>query len=104
EPRVGRWTEGAAVAFVALVIPYLNLVKNVPHWVRLKALPAALYGLPSRVWFDAGCGLLAAAVLGLVIRHGRRPLAVVPASDLGRGQLLFLTLLWVIVGGNLMRA
>jgi hypothetical protein len=104
EPRRGRWTEGAAVAFVLLAIPYVNLVKNVAHWVRLGALPAALYGLPSRAWFDAACALVTASVLGLIVQHLRRPLAVLPANDLGKGQLLFLVLLWVVVAGNFMRA
>jgi hypothetical protein len=103
-PRTARWTEVAAAAFVLLVIPYVNLVKNVPHWVRLKAIPELLYGIPSRAWFDAGYALFAAAVLVLLIRHLRRRLALVPESGLGQGQLLFLILLWAIVLINLMRA
>jgi hypothetical protein len=104
EPRDRRWTEAAAVAFVLLAVPYVNLVKNVPHWVRLGAIPAALYGLPSRVWFDAGFGLLVAAGLFLLARHRKHRLAVVPESPLGQAQLLYLTFLWVMAVGNLMRA
>jgi hypothetical protein len=104
EPHDRRWTEAAAVAFVLFVIPYVNLVKNVRHWIRLKAIPATLYGLPSRVWFDLGAGLLAAAGLVLLTRHARRRLHVVPESPLGQTQLLYVVLLWVIVAGNLMRA
>jgi hypothetical protein len=104
EQRTRLWTEGAAAAFVIFVIPYLNLVKNVPNWVRLGAIPAALYGVPSRVWFDAGFGLLAAAGVALIAYHQRRRLAVVPENPLGQAQLLYLVFLWIMVIGNLMRA
>jgi hypothetical protein len=102
-PRLGRWTEVAAVAFVLLLLTYVNVVKNVPNWVLQHGIPSDLYGVPARVWFDAGYAVLAVAVLALLIRYLREPLAVVPASPLGKGQLLFLTLLWWVVIGNLMR-
>jgi hypothetical protein len=72
--------------------------------VQFHAIPRELYGVPSRIWFDAGYAVLAAAVLGLLIRHFREPLAVVPANPLGKGQLLYLVLLWWVVVGNLMHA
>jgi hypothetical protein len=109
-PRLGDesglrpWTRAAAVVFVLLGITYLNLVKNVSHWVQLKAVPAQLYGLPSRLWFDLGYGTLAACVLLLLARHYRSRLAVIPESSLGQAQLLYLVLLWWVVLGNLMRA
>jgi hypothetical protein len=104
EPRLRPWTEVAAVAFVLLLITYVNFVKNVPHWVQLKAIPAGLYGLPSRAWFSAGYAALAVAVLALLARHLKAPLALIPASDLGKGQLLYLVFLWWVVIANLMRA
>jgi hypothetical protein len=104
EPRVRRWTEAAAVAFVLLLLTYVNLVKNVPNWVQQGAVPGRLYGLPARAWFDAGYAVLAVAAIGLLARHLREPLAVVPESPLGKAQLLYLVLLWWVVAGNLMRA
>jgi hypothetical protein len=104
DPPAGGWVDAAAVAFVLMAVPYVNLIKNVPHWVRLGAFPADLYGVPARVWFDAGAGLAAAAGLFLLVRHRRRPLAAVPEDPLGRVQLLYLVLLWVIVAGDFMRA
>jgi hypothetical protein len=104
EPRTHRWTEVAAVAFVLLLIPYVNLVKNVPNWVQLKALPSQLYGISSRAWFNAGYAVLALAVLVLLVRHCRRRLPLVPESALGKCQLLYLALLWSMVVGNFMRA
>jgi hypothetical protein len=104
EPRVRRWTEVAAVGFVLLLLTYVNLVKNVSTWVEQHAVPAELYGVPSRVWFDGAYAVLAAAVLAVLIRHVREPLAVVPTDPLGKAQLLYLVLLWWVVIGNLMRA
>src|SRR5262249_1821841 len=43
-------------------------------------------------------------ILFMLIAHVRRRLAVVPVDVLGRGQLLYLLLLWIMVVGNLMRA
>jgi hypothetical protein len=104
EPRLRPWTEVAAVVFVLLLLTYVNLVKNVPNWVRQGAVPAQLYGVPTRVWFDAGYGVLAAALIALLIRHLREPLALIPTDPLGKGQLLYVVLLWWVVVGNLMRA
>jgi hypothetical protein len=80
EPRTGRWTEVFAVGFVLLLVTYVNFVKDVSTWVQLKAMPAELYGLPARTWFNIGYGLLSIAVLGLLIRHLYRPIALVPRS------------------------
>ena len=92
------------MAFVALAIPYVNLVKNMANWIALKAITAQLYGLSFRVWFDLGYALLALTVLAVMLQHRRRRLALLPESALGQGQLLYLVLLWVVVVGNLMRA
>jgi hypothetical protein len=104
EPRARRWTEVTAVAFVLLLLTYVNLVKNVSNWVQQGAVPGELYGLSARVWFNAGYAVLAVAVIALLARHVQQPLAVVPANPLGKAQLLYLVLLWWVVIGNLMRA
>ena len=61
-------------------------------------------GLSAAVWFDLAYLALALALLALWVRHRRRPLAVVPASWLGKGQLLYLGLLWTVVVFNFERA
>jgi hypothetical protein len=104
EPRLRRWTEVAAVAFVLLLVPYLNVVKDVPNWIEQHAVPRTLYGIQARGWFNAGYATLALGVLALLIRHLRHRLAVVPERALGKAQLLYLVLLWSIVIGNLLHA
>ena len=103
QPLVFRWAEPVAVGFVLLIIPYLNLRKNVKDWV-VKSVPEVMYGIPAWAWFDLAFAVVAAGLVILLVRHGRRPLAVVPESPLGRGQGLYLLLLAVMVIGNFEKA
>ena len=79
---------------------YLNLRKNVGEWIRVKAMPPEMAGLSTAAWYDLGYLFLALTLAALAVRHARRPLAVLPESGLGRGQLLYLVLLWWLVVGN----
>jgi hypothetical protein len=104
DPPRRRWTEPYAVAFLLAVVTHLNLSKNPEQWVKAHAMPAALYGLSALAWFNLAYGLLGAAIVALLVRHLRRPLPLLPATWLGRGQLLFLLFLWWVVIGNFERA
>src|SRR5205823_12971113 len=99
-----RWTDAAAVAFLLLAIPFLNLRKDADEWVTARAVPAALYGLPVGWWFDAAYAVLAAVVIAALLRHLRHPLPIIPATWYGKGQLLYLVFLWWVVVGNFERA
>jgi hypothetical protein len=72
DPPLGRWTEPYAVSFVLLVITYLNLRKNTAEWVRAKAVPPVLYGVPAQLWFDLTYLALALSVIWLLARHLRK--------------------------------
>ena len=96
--------EPFALGFVLLAIPYLNLRKNVGEWVRVKAMPAEMVGLTAAAWFNLGYVLLALTLLALLVRQSRKPLEIVPSSALGRGQTLYIALLWWLVVGNFERA
>jgi hypothetical protein len=104
EPPLRRWTESYAAAFVLLVVTYLNLVKNPEAWVNAKAMPAVLYGLSAETWFNLAYLALTGVFLTLLTVHRRRPLPLLSASWLARGQLLYLAFLWVMVIGNFERA
>jgi hypothetical protein len=103
EQRLGA-TQSLALGFVLLGITYLNLRKNVGHWVAARALPEEMAGIAAWVWFEIAYVLLALTMLLLFARHRRVPLPVVPESCLGKGQLLYLGLLWWLVVGNFARA
>jgi hypothetical protein len=97
------WADPVVVGFVVLGIPYLNLRKNVTQWITHKVVPGAMAGMATWIWFDLAYFLLALTLLALWFRHRRRPLAIVPESWLGKGQLLYLGLLWSVVAGNFER-
>ena len=99
-----RFAELWTVGFVLLVIPYLNLRKNVADWTKAGAVPQGMYGIPAWAWFDLAALAVAASLAILMGRHLRRPLAVVPENPLGQGQGLFLLLLAIMVIGNFERA
>jgi hypothetical protein len=99
-----RWPDLLAVTFVLVGIPYVNLRKNVSAWTRAGSVPGLMYGIPAWLWFEAAALVTAAGLTVLLVRHTRRPLAVVPASVLGQGQALFLLLLAIMVIGNFERA
>ena len=63
-----------------------------------------MYGIPAWAWFDLAALAVAACLTILMVRHLRRPLAVVPENPLGQGQGLYLLLLAIMVIGNFERA
>ncbi len=93
-------TEPYALGFVLLGITYLNLRKNVSEWVKVEAMPAKMVGITTATWFDLGYVLLALTLLALLVRHRRKPLEIVPSTAIGRGQMLYVILLWWLVVGN----
>ncbi|MBL9176043.1 MAG: hypothetical protein JNL10_21045 [Verrucomicrobiales bacterium] len=99
-----RWARLAPAAFVAVVLPWLNLRRDPEDWIRMKAIPESLYGIPSELWFHAAFALLAVAILCVLGRASTRTVELLPQSDRGRGQVLLLFLLGFMVLGNLAKA
>jgi hypothetical protein len=129
----GRWTLVIATLFVLLGITYVNLFKNVRRWSEqlnpdvwqrvvtgpdgLQETTAPLWDVPyvgrlpgvdflhltPEGWFNLTWLLFVAASIVLLRRHLSQPLTIVPRTWLGKGQLVFLLLLWVMVIGNFER-
>jgi hypothetical protein len=100
-----------AIASVLFGVIFLNMFKNVRVWVEHQAVPRTmrLPGFDSlefsaEVWFCLAFCALAICGVTMMHRHLRDPLAWLPASWIGRGQLYYLVLLWVIVVMNFERA
>lgn len=104
EEPAPSWAKPLAVAFVVLCIPYINLRKNVADWTHNRAVPEVMYGIPAWLWFELAAVVVAVGLAVLIVRHLRRPLAVVPDSLLGQGQGLYLLLLAIMVIGNFEKA
>ena len=105
------WTLPFAIAFVLFGIVYLNMSKNVPVWVAAGAVPRSMrlpgvagLELSAAAWFNVAFALLAAAGTARLFDRRTRPLAWLPASWAGRGQLLFLAFLWIVIVMNFERA
>jgi len=103
-PPLRRWTEVYSVGFILVGITWLNLRRNPVEWIKAGAFADSMYGWPTLLWFHLGYAFLAAAFLGLLIRHTREPFPLVPATWLGKGQLLYLVFLWWMVIGNFGRS
>jgi hypothetical protein len=110
-PARSGWTATFAVLFVIFGIGYLNLHKLVGTWVDHGAVAAVLkapfvdgIAWSPLTWFRIVWWTAAAAAAMLLVRHGRRPLEILPTTWTGRGQLLYVWFLWLVVIGNLMRA
>lgn len=130
----GRWTLAFSAFFILLAITYVNLVKNVSEWSdqlnpevwkrtistangATETVPAlwdvpylgrlpgvtALHMTPDW-WFKLTWILLVGVFVLVIRRHFREPLALVPTTWLGKGQLVFLLLLWIMIIGDFERS
>jgi len=103
EPPTRKWTEVYAVAFVLLGITYMNLRKNPGDWLKAKSVPETVLGWAPGVWFNIAYLALGIVCLTALMIHLRRPLPLVPSSNAGKAQLLYLVFLWWMVVGNFER-
>lgn len=104
EPAVPRLYNALAVAFLLLLLTYLNMYKEVNDWIHARAVQPQLYFLTTPGWFDLFFFLLTLTFLILLRAHLRRPLPLVPSTPLGKAQLLYLGLLWWMIIANFMKA
>jgi hypothetical protein len=101
DPPTARWTESWSIFFVLVIITYVNIVKELEDWVHNKAMPGQLYFLTAEGWFNFFYLLIAITAVILLVRQLRKGLPMLSMNWLGRGQLLYLTLLWWMMLGDL---
>jgi hypothetical protein len=123
EARNRPWTEIVAVVFIFNVLAYLNVVKNLEDWTAARKvavngssgvyravaqfLQAPLFdslNWSAWTWFTGMWGLFTVATILVLVRHRRQPVALIPANWLGKGQLLYLMFLWLMVIANFTKA
>ncbi len=79
---------------LGLLVPILwfNLHKNVDRWTERHDLIShdLLFGFSATAWYDLIFTLLCGLVIYAVLRNRRSPLALIPATDFGKGQILYL--------------
>jgi hypothetical protein len=108
------WTEIVAVTVAVPALVYLNMVKNIADWTqhspaagalpRVMRIPLIGVQLSSMAWFNIFFGLAAISFVMLLSVHTKRRLPILENGWLGRGQLLFIVILWAFVIGNFGRA
>lgn len=120
---VRPWTKVFAVVFLLNILTYLNGVKNVSSWTAArKVVVQGLEGtfqpvaevmrapffegvqLPAWSWFTLMWLAFTGVTLLVLVRHRRQPVSLVPSTALGRGQLLYLLVLWLMVLLNFTKA
>ncbi len=134
EKAKGRWTRAFSALAILLGLTYFNVFKNVRVWSeQLKPANwfqtithadgstetvSALWDVPliGRLpgvdflhmtpswWFNITWALLTVACIIIVRRHYQSPLAIIPKSNLAKGQLIYLILMWIMVVANFERA
>jgi hypothetical protein len=104
EDSPGTRLRVVALLLLLVVTMWANLSKNVANWTKGQNIPPSLLGVGSMWWFLLVGLLLCAVMIAAIVRHSRGRLALVPAGDFGRTQMLLLIVLWVPVIGAFMQA
>lgn len=114
-----RWAEVFCLAFVLPVLAYANLAKNLNEYLdkypagggqyqpvpdKMRAPLFSWIELTAWQWYTLLFGIVSLGIILAVSLAGKKKLAILPESWLGRGQLLFVILLWVFVVGNFVKA
>lgn len=92
------------LVFLLIVMMWNNLYKNVRNWAKGNHIPENFFGIQTYWWFLLVGMLITAIVLVAIIKHRRQELPLAPSSAFGRGQLLFLIILWVAIIGAFVQA
>jgi len=104
EDQSGGNLNTIGLLFLLIIMMWANLHKNVINWTKGKHIPENLFGIPSQWWFLLVGLILSAMILVAIIRRHRQDLPLAPSGDFGRGQLLFLVILWIAVAGAFTQA
>ena len=98
------WGNGFALFFLLMAMSYVNLEKNVQNFLQQGMVDKQIFGLSAHFWFALGYALLAIVVVIFYWSSQRRKLPFLPQSALGKGQLLFLLVLWWAIIGDQFQA
>ncbi len=104
EDSRGQRLNVVSLLLLLVVMMWLNLSKNVSNWTKGNYIPQSVLGIDPASWFLAIGVLLSAVAVVAIARHRRGGMAIVPSSDFGKAQVLFLIVLWVAVVGAFTQA
>ena len=98
------WGKGFGVFFLLVAMTYVNLEKNVTSWLKNGMIENNMFGLSAHFWFDVSYVLLSIVIIVFLLSANRKKLALLPESSVGKGQLLFLVVLWWAIVGDQFQA
>ena len=104
EDQHGSCLNEFSVFYLLVVIPWVNLKKNVLRWVEGEHIPSTHFGLPTTAWAVALALLPVGLLLYHLYRHRRSTVPLLPSTALGKAQLLFVFLLGTLLLGYMMGA
>ena len=104
EDQSSRNLNTVGLLFLLLVMMWSNLFKNVRHWAKGNHIPEHFFGIQTEWWFLLVGLMLSAMILVAIVRLRRQDLPLAPSSEFGRGQLLFLIILWIAIAGAFTQA
>ena len=99
EDQSSRNLNTVGLLFLLPVMMWASLHKNVLNWAKAKHIPEHLFDIRAEWWF-----LIVGLILSAIVRRHRQGLPLAPSGDFGRGQLLFLVILWITVAGAFTQA
>lgn len=108
-----RCMDAVAAILAVFMLTYVNVVKNPAEWAKNKAaeglppdrlvpqmMKAPFFewiNLSAETWFNLAWFAAMIAFLVVLLVHLRRPIAAIPQSWQGKGQLIYLTILWIMI-------
>ena len=98
------WGKGFGVFFLLVAMTYVNLEKNVTSWLKNGMVENNIFGLSAHFWFDVSYVLLSIIVIVFILSAKQKKSALLPESPIGKGQLLFLVVLWWAIIGDQFQA
>ncbi|WP_339734202.1 hypothetical protein [uncultured Gimesia sp.] len=104
EDTTARGFNFIGLVFLLVILPWKNLHKNVIQWQKEKWIPEEFWNMPAGFWFLVVGLLLSLAIIVAIWETRRQRLALIPDSNLGRAQWLFLLILWMSLAGDFSKA
>jgi hypothetical protein len=106
-----KWTSAFSAWFTLFVITFFNIFKNVERWIDSELIPGELTAplisfleFNAATWFNLTWWAAALAGAFVFYTHTQRRLPMLSGPPAGRGQVLYLCILWLMVVMNFARA
>jgi hypothetical protein len=98
------WGQAFAIFFMLVPMFWINLRQNVDEFLKLGVVQTNLFGMTPYFWFHFAYILFGMVVIIFILNARRMKLDMLPESAVGKGQWLFLFILWWAILGDQFQA